>query len=784
MPQTSLGERLRPASAEPELQLPPQLTATEPTVQSAPRWVRNLGRNAGVALAIFIAAHLAQTYLFFDRHESFVWFPSGLSLGLMLRQGTGILPGIFAGLALYYAGIYGLPVWAALWTASTWSVALAVCRNGMLRRGPASPFAAPIHALLAYYVFGVVLAPLLHTLLDLPMMRMAGLLSATDDARSYLFSYWLGESYSALVLGPLFYLWGRDYSRYHTGPTAVYADVDIREKIVWSLIVAMLLGLTYYLGQQHFYAGIQDVELVLYPMLAWSALRLGVIFTNAAVLIVSAAIFTFTAFGLAGTPAPQTQQALIALATFVLTIAVMAQMLAVQDLERRLRNARLAHAASHDWLTDLANIWSFRGALHAQIHISKATQRQFALGYISLHEHQSLEEGYGVKARNELLRRFGRFLAQGLSSDVTVARLTGGNFSVLFTASDLTSATEEMTALHQKCNAFRFTWNAKIYHIAPRFRLMPIDGSIENPDTLMECISGPAVDSEHNGRINVIMRETLDPILRQRRTQVHWLAELQAALTEDRLQLFAQQIRTISPTSADDDTREARMEILVRLLTPAGQIIPPCDFLPPAESYRMLPAIDLWVFTHTCAWFEAHPQALAQTAKISINVSGQSLSDADYRTALREALQTSPVTPQKLCFEITESAAISNIDAAVGFFDQLRAAGASVALDDFGTGMSSFEYLKHFRVDYLKIDGLFVKSLRRQSTDYVIVQAIQNVAQSLGIRTVAEYVESAETHACLRELGVNYAQGYAVGKPLPLAEFFAMRAGESSCRQL
>jgi EAL domain-containing protein (putative c-di-GMP-specific phosphodiesterase class I) len=187
-----------------------------------------------------------------------------------------------------------------------------------------------------------------------------------------------------------------------------------------------------------------------------------------------------------------------------------------------------------------------------------------------------------------------------------------------------------------------------------------------------------------------------------------------------------------------------------------------------------LPQIDHWVFTRVCEWLEAHPGCLKAVAKVAINISGQSLDDASFRNALLECLRRTSVPLTKLCFEITESEAISNVQSAVKFFEQLRSSGASVSLDDFGTGLSSFEYLKHFHVDYLKIDGMFVRSLERGSHDYVIIKAIQSVAAAMQIETVAEYVENEGIVACLRELGVHYAQGYAIGKPQSLSDMFPL----------
>lgn len=735
---------------------------------------RLIPETIGIAILIYAATHFAQTYLFFARHESFIWFPGGVSLGLAQRWGRRTLPGTFIGLVAYYFLEYGLPAWASVWTSASWIISVQVFLAGMARLGPAGVFAAPIRGLLTFYGLGVVLVPALHTLLDFPLMRMAGLIAPGEDVRSYVFSYWLGEAYGGLLLAPGVYLAGQDFSRHCQGPQAGYPDRIGAEKLLWSGLAALLLSVAYYFGHTHFYAGIQDIALILYPMLAWSALRLGVAFTNLAVAVVTIAVFSFTAFGLGGTPAPETHQAMIALSSFIVTIAVMAQTLAVLDLERRLRMARLAYAADHDWLTDLDNIFGYRSVAAALIEKSKARGRAYALAYITVKEQRILEQGYGIEARNEFLRRLGEFLRRCLPAEVALARISGGNFTALFTASEPDQAREQLEEIRHRLAAFRFGWGSQSFGVTPAIRLVPIDGGIEDPDRLLEWVDASPDDAESHGTVTELAKASYAPMLDRRREKARWFAEIQDALAENRFELYAQRIQPIG-AEAETRTRDGeRLEILLRMRGSDGRCLAPGHFLPHAERFLLLPKIDQWVFTHVCEWFATHPACLERTAKISINLSGQSISDRAFREALQEAIKCPGIPPAKLCFEITESEAISNIELAVDFFDQLRALGCTVSLDDFGTGMSSLAYLKLFRCDYLKIDGIFVRNLTRHSTDFEIMRCIQNVAAAMGLETVAEYVELETVLNCLRELGVDYAQGYGVGKPMPLREFFRL----------
>jgi EAL domain-containing protein (putative c-di-GMP-specific phosphodiesterase class I) len=251
---------------------------------------------------------------------------------------------------------------------------------------------------------------------------------------------------------------------------------------------------------------------------------------------------------------------------------------------------------------------------------------------------------------------------------------------------------------------------------------------------------------------------------------MQWVSRLTRAIAEDRLRLYCQ---PIVPVTGDTGS-PAHYEVLVRLLDESGQLVPPGHFIPAAERYRLMPQIDRWVLRSTFGFL----QSVAKTSdsRVTINLSGQTLCDDEFLDFATGQLAASGIAPSRICFEITETAAIAHLDRAIRFIATLRAMGCAFALDDFGSGLSSFAYLKNLKVDYLKIDGGFVKGMAQDTTDRAMVAAIHGVGQAMGIRTIAEFVENDEILAALRHVGVHYAQGYGIARPAPIEDYLATTA--------
>jgi len=263
------------------------------------------------------------------------------------------------------------------------------------------------------------------------------------------------------------------------------------------------------------------------------------------------------------------------------------------------------------------------------------------------------------------------------------------------------------------------------------------------------------------GRNRIHVYHPEDKELAQRQGEIQWVTRIHQALAKQQFCLYAQAIEPLNKSTGK------HYEILIRLKSDTGEAIPPGAFLPAAERYNIVTLLDRWVTAECCQQLLAHPAFLTQINFISINLSGQSLADESFLGFVIEQLQQPGIDCSKICFEITETAAISNLTRATTFISTLKGLGCKFALDDFGSGLSSFAYLKNLPVDYLKIDGMFVKGIVHDPIDHAMVKSINEIGQIMGMKTIAEFVENEKIKGVLQEIGVDYVQGYGIGKPMP-----------------
>jgi len=309
---------------------------------------------------------------------------------------------------------------------------------------------------------------------------------------------------------------------------------------------------------------------------------------------------------------------------------------------------------------------------------------------------------------------------------------------------------------------FPWHWQGQSLNITASLGLAPIDAT-SRLDSLLSAAELACQIAKQQGRDRVHLHAADDPLLLQHHREMLWLPRLRAALAEDRLRLYCQAVIPLNPQH-----RHRHGELLLRLVDETDQLIGPAAFLPAAERYHLMPLLDRWVVEQALALLASQDPLLEDIRVFGVNLSGQSLGDGDFHEFLLERLDAATVDRHRLCFEITETAVIRNLDRAAQFIQRLRERGCSVALDDFGSGLSSFTYLKYLPVDYLKIDGLFVRNLMHDHVDQAIVDAINRLAHTLGLRTVAEFAGDEDTLALLGQLGLDYAQGFAIAGPVPV----------------
>ncbi|WP_394561977.1 EAL domain-containing protein [Aquipseudomonas alcaligenes] len=433
--------------------------------------------------------------------------------------------------------------------------------------------------------------------------------------------------------------------------------------------------------------------------------------------------------------------------------------------------ASLSWQASHDALTGLANRREFEYRLAQLLARMLRQPGRHALMFIDLDQFKLVNDTCGHAAGDELLRKVCQELQLLLREGDTLARLGGDEFGVILENCPTEAALRVAEGLRKSVQELRFTWGGRVFNISASIGLVQVPPGQVSLAELLRTADLACYSAKERGRNRVHAYQPDDSEMSHKVGEMSWVQRIQRALEEDRFRLYAQPIVPLRP--GEDG---GHVEILLRLQED-GELIAPGSFIPAAERYGLMPQIDRWVVHHTLEtltrFHAEHPHA--PQLHCAINLSGASIGDAEFLDFIREQLTSRPLAPQAICFEVTETAAIANLADATHFINELKALGCRFSLDDFCAGMSSFMYLRHLPVDYLKIDGSFVRDLLDDPIDRAMVEMINQIGHVMGKRTIAEFVESAEILAVLGEIGVDFAQGYHLGRPQPFASFAGLQ---------
>jgi diguanylate cyclase (GGDEF)-like protein len=381
--------------------------------------------------------------------------------------------------------------------------------------------------------------------------------------------------------------------------------------------------------------------------------------------------------------------------------------------------------------------------------------------YLDLDQFKIINDTCGHVAGDELLKRLGRVLAQQVRRQDTLARLGGDEFGVLLEHCSMHVAERVANALRRTIEDFRFAWEKQVFGIGVSIGVVPIQGLGQSVSSILSAADAACYAAKDRGRNRIHIYHEGDVELARRHGEMRWVNRIQTALEENRFELARQPIVSLSTTAGAD----THYELLLRMRDEDGNIVLPEAFLPAAERYNLSVKLDRWVVREAFRLLTRDPDHLEQLFLCSINLSGVSLADEDFLIFVTTELASTGLPPGKVCFEITETAAIANLPGAMRFIEVLRRIGCRFALDDFGSGLSSFAYLKSLPVDFLKIDGVFVKDIAEDPIDRELVRSINEIGHVMGKRTIAEFVESQEILTALNEIGVDYAQGFELGKP-------------------
>lgn len=445
---------------------------------------------------------------------------------------------------------------------------------------------------------------------------------------------------------------------------------------------------------------------------------------------------------------------------------IIGAVLVFHDVTVTLNLAReLTHQATHDALTGIPNRREFERRVSELLSRPDPPGPGHVVCYLDLDQFKVVNDTCGHVAGDELLRQITRLMRGHLRSTDMLARLGGDEFGVLLQSCPLERALQLVDKLREAVADFRFGWEGKSFAIGVSIGLVCIDDELRDLGLLLARADAACYAAKERGRNRIHVYQADDTRLLEQKGQMQWVARLQQALDQDHLRLYVQPIVPLHPDAGD----KVHFEILVRLAE-GDQLVQPGAFLPAAERYGLMPRIDQWVVNNTLAWMgDRLRQHGALDGVYCINLSGASLSDERFRHSLHATLKQRALPPGTVCFEITETAAVANLSKVVQFIGEVKQLGCLFALDDFGSGLSSFAYLKNLPVDFLKIDGSFVKDIETDPIDLAMVQAINTIGHVMGLKTIAEYVVSEAILERLRRIGVDYGQGYHLGEPQPLA---------------
>ncbi|WON74092.1 PAS domain S-box protein [Nitrosospira sp. Is2] len=443
---------------------------------------------------------------------------------------------------------------------------------------------------------------------------------------------------------------------------------------------------------------------------------------------------------------------------------IMGAVLVFHDVTHAQKMAlEMTYQATHDALTGLINRHEFERRLEHALQTGKQDGKEHTLLYLDLDQFKVVNDTCGHTAGDELLKQLTGVLQAKLRSSDTLARLGGDEFGVLLESCPTAPALRIADLLRQTVHEFRFVWDGKIFPLGASIGLVTFSDGEETLSDVMRMADAVCFLAKDNGRNRVQVYTSEDKGLAKRRGEMGWVGRIQKALEEDRFVLYTQKILRLSDHPEGGD----HYEVLLRMKGEDGMLVPPMAFIPAAERYGLMPQLDRWVIVTAFAQYaDRHPPG-SPLGTCSINLSGTSICDESLYEFLIEQFDLHKVPPAGICFEITETSAIANLIQANMLIGKLKDLGCRLSLDDFGSGMSSFTYLKHLPVDYLKIDGGFVKDMVTDPIDRAMVEAINNIGHVMKIETIAEFVENDAILEALRGIGVDYAQGYGIERPRP-----------------
>lgn len=432
---------------------------------------------------------------------------------------------------------------------------------------------------------------------------------------------------------------------------------------------------------------------------------------------------------------------------------------------------RLDHIEMHDQQTMLLNRKSFELRLKVAIDQVRQHGVKHCFCLISMDQFKLVNDSMGHSAGDVLIERISRMLKDEIDSRRDIlARLGGDEFGILFQEQEPSVVIRAAEQIRQRLENHEFVWNKMRQRVTASIAFVPFYKGLATPNRILSVADAACRVAKSKGGNRIHIYKPNDQEVLKQRGNMVWLGRLKKAFEAGNFKLVAQPIHPLSPTEFRRPFHH--YEVLIRLYDENNQSVPPDEFIPAAEYYSMMPRLDRWVVKTLLHALRDITQQVPLPV-FAVNLSGQSLDEPDFLQFVLDEIQAAGICPDMICFEITERVAIHNLDLAGTFIDTLKKLGCSFSLDDFGTGVSSFSYLKSLPVDYLKIDGSFIKDILTDEVAQAMVRSVNQVGHMMGVRVIAEYVETDRVIQLLREIGVDFGQGYGISRPIPINEAIA-----------
>ncbi len=442
--------------------------------------------------------------------------------------------------------------------------------------------------------------------------------------------------------------------------------------------------------------------------------------------------------------------------------------------EARMLANELSYQATHDKLTGLINRSEFERRLSELVLEAQRNKSAHAMCFVDLDQFKVINDTCGHVAGDELLRQLGHLLMGTVRKSDTLARLGGDEFALLMAFCDPRQAEKIANDVRERIEQFQFVWESRVFTIGASIGVTSIHYRTVDMTEVLKQADTACYAAKNSGRNRVYLYHDEDSHLVRQQGEFHWVNEIKQALSEDRFELFAQPI-----VSLQQDVAET-YEVLLRLRSEQGDLSPPSAFLPSAERYNLSDKVDRWVVDKALSWLDKNIVELPNLKQLAINLSGASLGNDEMLDFISSKINKVSFPASKIKFEITETAAISNLREATHFIHTMAEVGCEFSLDDFGSGLSSFGYLKNLPVQSIKIDGMFVRDMNSDPLDFEMVKSINDIGHVMGLETIAEFVEDEQIWEKLKSIGVDYGQGFYLGRPMPISAILNPETAEET----